>query len=58
MCIFNGWVWELKTKVWDLFVNFTIEKRRAVFFWSPLKDTLPVMSYLFDSNRLKNIYND
>gem|GEM_PF-7082503 len=26
LCIFNGEVWELKPKVWDLFSNFTIEK--------------------------------
>jgi hypothetical protein len=43
LCIFNGEVWELKPKVWDLFSNFTIEKR-AVLFWSPLKDTLTVSS--------------
>jgi hypothetical protein len=43
MCIFNGWVRELKPKVWDLFSNFTTEKLRAVLFWSPLKDTLPVV---------------
>jgi len=40
MCIFNGEVWELKLKVWDLFSNFTTEKIMAVLFWSPLKDTL------------------
>jgi hypothetical protein len=42
MCIFNGWVWELKRKVWDLFANFTTEKQSASLLWSPLKDTLPV----------------
>jgi hypothetical protein len=26
ICIFNGEVWELKPKVWDLFANFTTEK--------------------------------
>ena len=47
-----------ETKSLGFFANFTTEKRRAVLLWSPLKDTLPVMSYLFDSNRLKNIYDD
>jgi hypothetical protein len=28
-----------ETKVWDLFSNFTIEKPKAVFIWSPLKYT-------------------
>ncbi|WP_240032185.1 hypothetical protein [Psychroflexus aestuariivivens] len=42
LCIFNGEVWELKPKVWDLFSNFTTEKRSALLLWSPLKDTLPV----------------
>jgi hypothetical protein len=28
----------LNSKFWDLFSNFTIEKRRAVLFWSSLKD--------------------
>jgi hypothetical protein len=46
ICIFNCEVWELKPKVWDLFPNFTIEKRRAVLLWSPLKDTLPVVHNL------------
>jgi hypothetical protein len=46
ICIFNGEVWELKPKVWDLFSNFTTEKLRAVLFWSPLKDTLTVVRHL------------
>jgi hypothetical protein len=51
MCIFNGWIWELKRMVWDLFANFTIEKIRAVLLWSPLKDTLPVGSNLKNRNQ-------
>ncbi len=46
IAIFNGEVWELKPKDWDLFSNFTIEKLRAVLLWSPLKDILPVTTNL------------
>jgi len=41
-CIFNGEVWELKPKFWDLFSNFTTEKRRLSLLWSPLKYTRTV----------------
>jgi len=46
LCIFNGEVWELKRKTWDLFSNITTEKLRAVLLWSPLKDTLSVVSHI------------
>jgi hypothetical protein len=46
ICIFNGEVWDLKRKVWDLFSNFTTEKRSASLLWSPLKDTQNVVKHL------------
>jgi hypothetical protein len=40
----------IETRSLRFFTNFTIEKNWAVLFWSPLKDTLPVMGKLSDSN--------